>query len=309
VGCHLARALLATPQTQVQGLSLHCQWPAHGTELAAQVPLVSADLSDTPRVLEVLRTFEPTHIYHLAGYAEVSRSFQEPAAAWAGNLGATQSLYHAVRQWGGKPRILFVSTGAVYGEPEASGEVLTERSVLRPNSPYASSKAAADLLSYELTRSQGLDIVRARPFNHVGPGQSPRYALASFAWQIARIEKGLQPPVLRVGNLWTGRDLADVRDVVHAYQLLLRQAPAGSVFNIATGVTLPMRTFLDRLLALSTTPIQVETDAQLVRKVETSSVQVDTSALRRLTGWSPSFTMEQTLADTLAFARSQPSAG
>jgi GDP-4-dehydro-6-deoxy-D-mannose reductase len=305
VGCHLARALLAQPDTRVHGVSLHSAWPAAGTDLVEPVPLVSSDLCDTQHLVDLLRHSQPTHIYHLAGYADVSRSFSEPEAAWTGNLTATQSLYHAVLEWGGRPRMLYVSTGAVYGEPEDPSQLIDERAVLRPNSPYASSKAAADVLSYEQTRSRGLDIIRVRPFNHVGPGQSPRYALANFAWQIAAIEQGRQPPVLRVGNLWTQRDLADVRDVVEAYRLLMDSARAGDVFNIASGVTLPMQTFLDRLLALSSARIRVETDPELLRKVETAAVRVDTSALRRLTGWTPRFTLEQTMTDMLEWCREQ----
>jgi len=306
VGCHLVRALAGRGGTEVRGVSLHRSWPWNAGDLADRVPLEAIDLGDTARLTRLLTSFAPTHIYHLAGYAEVSRSFQEPKAAWRGNLGATQSLYDAVLAWGGKPRILFVGTGAVYGQPEDAGKPLTESSVLRPNSPYASSKAAADLLSFELTCSRGLDIVRVRPFNHVGPGQSRKYALASFAAQIAAIEKGLQPPVLKVGNLWTQRDLTDVRDVVTAYISLLDRAPKGSVFNIASGHTLPMQQYLDHLLSLARVAVRVETDPALVRAVETSAVHVDSSALRTLTGWQPRFTLAQTMADTLDFWRSCP---
>lgn len=308
VGCHLARALLEREGTRVQGLSLQSGWPVSGGDLALPVSLVSADLCDTARVANILREFQPTHIYHLAGYAEVGSSFSEPDAAWLGNLKATRSLYNAILAWGGRPRVLYVGTGAVYGEPEDPDRPIDERAVLRPNSPYASSKAAADLMSYEYVRSRNLDIIRVRPFNHVGPGQSPRFALASFAWQVAAIEQGRQAPVMRVGNLWPQRDLTDVRDVVQAYRLLMDHASPGDVFNIASGTTQPMQAFLDQLLALSTAAITVETDPELVRKVDTAAVRVDTTALRRLTGWRPKYTMPQTMADTLEYYRHQVAA-
>ncbi|MCS6975691.1 MAG: GDP-mannose 4,6-dehydratase [Gemmatales bacterium] len=305
VGCHLTRLLRQETSGELVGLSLHRQWPEHAPDLARSVPLVSVNLLEPDRVLEVLRDFAPTHIYHLAGYAEVSRSYREPDAAWEGNLTATRRLYDAVLTWGGRPRILYVSSGAVYGEPTDPTQPITERTELRPNSPYATSKAAADLLSFEMTCSRGMDIIRVRPFNHIGPGQSPRYALASFAEQLAAIEKGLQPPVLRVGNLASQRDLTDVRDVVAAYRLLMQRAQAGSVFNVASGITLPMQTYLDLMLGLSSVKVRVEVDPALLRPVDTATVRVDVSALKSLTGWQPRIPMAQTVADLFNYWRSQ----
>jgi GDP-4-dehydro-6-deoxy-D-mannose reductase len=305
VGCHLTRALVQERSCQVLGLSLHSGWPEHAADLAAQVPLVSANLLDVAAVRQILASFAPTHIYHLAGYAEVSRSYREPDAAWTGNLSATRCLYEAILAWGGRPRVLYVSSGAVYGEPDPPGAPITERSELRPNSPYATSKAAADLLSFQMTCSHGLDIVRVRPFNHIGPGQSPRYALASFAEQLAAIEKGLQPPVLRVGNLDSQRDLTDVRDVVNAYRLIVAMARTGSVLNVASGVTLPMRTYLEHLLALSPVQVEVQVDPALLRPVDTGTVRVDITALKQLTGWQPRVPIARTVADLLEYWRSQ----
>lgn len=305
VGCHLTRLLRQEVEGELLGLSLHRCWPEHAPDLAGQVPLVSVNLLDPARTLEVLRDFGPTHIYHLAGYAEVSRSYREPDAAWEGNLIATRRLYDAILRWGQRPRVLYVSSGAVYGEPADPEQPITERTELRPNSPYATSKAAADLLSFEMTCSCGLDIIRVRPFNHIGPGQSPRYALASFAEQLAAIEKGLQPPVLRVGNLASQRDLTDVRDVVAAYRLLMERASSGSVFNVASGITLPMQTYLDLMLSLATVKVRVQVDPALLRPVDTATVRVDVSALKSLTGWQPRIPMAQTVADLFNYWRSQ----
>jgi GDP-4-dehydro-6-deoxy-D-mannose reductase len=251
----------------------------------------------------LLHERRPEQIYHLAGYADAGQSFQEPDAAWEGNLTATRSLYDAIRQWGAKPRILFISTGAVYGEPIDPEQAFDESSVLRPNSPYAASKAAADLLSYQYARAYDLAIVRARPFNHVGPGQSPRFALAHFAWQIAKIERGHAEPRLHVGNLWPERDYTDVRDIVYAYLLLMEKGRAGETYNIGSGVTRTMRAFLDQLLALSRVPIAVVADPNLARKVETAKVRVNADCLRRTTGWAPRIAVERTLADMLDYCR------
>jgi GDP-4-dehydro-6-deoxy-D-mannose reductase len=306
VGCHLAEALLAVPNTAIFGLSLRHGWPGDIQRLGQQVRLIHGDLCDTTAVAGILSEVCPDHIYHLAGYADIGRSFQEADAAWTGNLTATRSLYEAVLRWGGNPRLLYVSSGAVYGEPQDPKRAVDEATILQPNSPYAASKAAADLASYQYTRSHGLHIVRARPFNHVGPGQSARFALAHFAWQIAAIERGSQPPKLRVGNLWTERDLTDVRDIVLAYLRLMEQAPSGEVYNIGSGQTLPMKVFLDRLLALSSVSIEVESAPELVRKVETATVRVNADKLRQATGWTPRYSLDQTLSDLLTYCRSHP---
>jgi GDP-4-dehydro-6-deoxy-D-mannose reductase len=303
VGSHLVQALLGRGGADLFGVTRRTGWPGGWEDLAGLSPLVQADLAAWPQLVDYLRETRPDQIYHLAGYADAGQSFAEPDAAWAGNLTATHRLYDAIREWGGKPRVLFVSTGAIYGEPIDPEQPLGENSVLRPNSPYAASKAAADLLSYQYARAYDADIVRARPFNHVGPGQSPRFALAHFAWQIAKIERGLAKPTLHVGNLWTERDYTDVRDIVQAYLLLMEQGIAGEAYNIGFGQSRTMQSFLDLLLSLSRVPIAVENDPNLTRKVETAKVRVNADMLRQTTGWSPRIAVEDTLNDMLEYCR------
>jgi GDP-4-dehydro-6-deoxy-D-mannose reductase len=262
----------------------------------SSIPHFPIDLNDTEEVIEALRSWQPTEIYHLAGYADAGRSLFEPELAWRANLQATQSLYDAVLDWGGRPRVLYVGSGLVYGE--VTGAPLTEVSEFKPRSPYAASKAAADLLSYQVHVCTGLEIVRARPFNHIGPGQSPSYAVPNFARQIAAIEVGRQKPLLQVGNLGTERDFTDVRDVVGAYHCLMKHALPGEPYHVASGVTVSVRSVLDRLLRQSSVPITVETDPRLLRSIDTSAIRVDNSKLRQF-GWRPRFDLEQTLGDTL----------
>jgi GDP-4-dehydro-6-deoxy-D-mannose reductase len=269
------------------------------------VRLLTCDLAaGGPALLEVLRQARPERIYHLAGYAAVGRSFQEPDAAWEGNLTATRRLYEAVAAWGGQPRILFVGSGLVYGDGDPA-RPLDEEAPLRPLSPYAASKAAADLLSYQVGREPGLEVIRARPFNHIGPGQSPDFALASFARQLARIERGLQAPVLEVGDLSPRRDLADVRDVTAAYAALMDQGRPGEVYNIASGDSRSIGEVLERLLALSGVKVAVRRRADLVRAADPGLVTADAGKLRRTAGWRPRYALDQTLADLLAFWRAR----
>jgi GDP-4-dehydro-6-deoxy-D-mannose reductase len=319
-GGHLVEALLAAqgaaPQggsgvaggdSPVVGLARRAVWPAMWSHLASRVELRSCDLCDTDRLEAILREVQPRRIYHLAGYAHVGQSSREPEAAWEGNLTATRRLYEAVLRWGGRPRILFVGSGLVYGDSaDPPGRPQDETSLLRPNTPYASSKAAADLVSYQHTRNPGLDIVIARPFNHIGPRQSSQFAVAHFAKQLVAIERGQSPPVLQTGNLSSQRDLTDVRDTVAAYVLLMEQGRSGEAYNIGCGQSQSMQNVLDRLLALGRVKVEVQKRAELMRAVDQPIVRVDASKLRRETGWAPRYSLEQTLADILEYWRTQP---
>jgi GDP-4-dehydro-6-deoxy-D-mannose reductase len=301
-GSHLAEALLARGGCLLYGISRH-DWPADLAHLGRAVTLRPCDLSaGWPALLELLREARPDRIYHLAGYAAVGRSFREPDAAWDGNLQATRRLYEAVAAWGGKPRILYVGSGLVYGDGDADWPQ-DEETPLRPASPYAASKAAADLLSYQVTRDPGLDVVRARPFNHIGPRQSPQFAAAHFAQQLAAIERGLQPPVLETGDLSPSRDLTDVRDTVLAYVLLMEKGERGEAYNVASGRNWSMRDVLDRLLALGRVRVEVRQRAELVRPTEQHAVRADAGRLTRATGWRPRYALDQTLFETLAYWR------
>ncbi|HVS40055.1 MAG TPA: GDP-mannose 4,6-dehydratase, partial [Gemmataceae bacterium] len=273
-GGWLAEALAARGG-DLFGLCRRAVWPDEWAHLAPKVLLRSSDLCDSNAVEAILRDIQPQQIYHLAGYAQVGRSTDEPDAAWSGNLTATRSLYEAAARWGGKPRILFVGSGLIYGEPTVADEAQDETRLLRPNNPYAASKAAADLLSYQTAVNPGLEIVRARPFNHVGPRQGPQFAVANFARQAAAIERGEMPPVLETGNLESRRDLTDVRDTVAAYILLMEKGRPSEAYNVGSGQNVSMQTVLDRLLALGGLQVEVRRRPDLVRPVDQTLARVD----------------------------------
>jgi GDP-4-dehydro-6-deoxy-D-mannose reductase len=305
-GGFLADALLKQAEVRLTGVGRESQWPPATQHLAGRVELHGLDLCDSSRIEILLRQFQPEQIYHLAGYAHVGRSFHEPHAAWAGNLNSTLALYDAVQLWGGKPRILYVSSGQIYGEPEHPDQVFDERSPLRPNSPYGASKAAADLASFQYTRAPGLDIVRVRPFNHIGPRQSPEFAAAHFAKQIIEIERNRRPPLLETGNLGSLRDLTDVRDMVRAYVLLMEKGQTGEVYNAAAGEVHSMQSVLDRLLSMARLRVEVRPQAAQARASDPSAIRGDVSKLRREISWMPAFSLDQTLSDTLDYWRNQP---
>lgn len=294
VAGHLADAL-ASAGHQVVGLAR-----SGGSRVGpVTFPLYSVDLLEVEATEGVLREAQPDWIFHLAGYANPGQSFRDPAGAWAGNLGATQALYEAVARTGSRPRILYVSSGLVYGDVGPGEHVCLEDTPLKPDSPYAASKAAADLLSYQQTRSPGLDIVRVRPFNQIGPGQSSDYAAPNFARQIAAIEKGKSPPVVVTGDLSGQRDLTDVRDMARAYIRLLEVGMTGEVYNAGSGRTCVMRDVLDRLVSLSRVAVKVEERVDPARASDTSVSRADNRKLRAATGWKPEYSLDQTLADIL----------
>lgn len=303
VGGHLAERLLGEGGLTLAGLSRHAHWPLDLQHLTHQVPLYPLDLVDSAGIEQLLASYQPECIFHLAGYAHTGKSFHEAEKCWENNLTATRRLYDAILKTKLTPRVVFISTGLIYGEPDSGEPACDERTTLKPASPYAASKAAADLLSYQYFRTSGLNVVRVRLFNQIGPRQSPDYAVANFARQIAAAEAGQQPPLLTVGDLSAQRDITDVRDMVAALSALARDGQPGEAYNAGRGQTYRMQELLDHLLALARVSVQVHSQVDPSRKSETSVTRADPSKLRAATGWSPRIPIEQTLADTLDYWR------
>jgi GDP-4-dehydro-6-deoxy-D-mannose reductase len=306
VGGHLVERLLAEGTHAVCGFTRETRWPANLLHLKPQVELHVADLLDPAAMRRVLTETRPEWIFHLAGHASPGKSFKEPGPCWAANLTGTQVLFDAVAESGLKPRILFASTGLVYGDPLPGQGAFDELSPLRPASPYATSKAAADLLAYQVTRHPGLDVVRVRLFNQIGPRQSADYAVANFARQIAAIERGEQSPILRTGDLSAQRDITDVRDLVRALIQLMHRAPRGEVYNIGRGQTWRMADLLAALVQRANVTVEVRQESEVHRLADTTVSRANPQKLIDLTGWTPQFTIEQTLQDILDDWRSRP---
>jgi GDP-4-dehydro-6-deoxy-D-mannose reductase len=298
VGGHLIEHLRAEGGHDLVGISRHpANTSTHG------IRFVTAELLDRPVVETVLRDVRPNWVFHLAGYASPGRSYREPDACWADNLAATRSLYDAVGNTGLQPRILYVSSGLVYGDPAGPDDVFSETTQLRPTSPYAASKAAADLLSFQVTIKPGLDVIRVRPFNQVGPGQTPDYAVANFARQVVAIERGEQQPVIETGDLSARRDLTDVRDMVAGYRSLIEQGARGDVYNAGSGTARRIGETLTRLVELSGVRVEIRQLVDPTRAVETGVARADSAKLRAVTGWAPRYSLDQTLKDVLTYWR------
>jgi GDP-4-dehydro-6-deoxy-D-mannose reductase len=260
------------------------------------------DLLDAAEVRRAIDEASPAQVFHIAGAPQVASSFRSSVEHLQTNVLGTHNLLEAIRCAGRPCRVLVVTSALVY---QAGDEPIDENAPMIPATPYGFSKLGQDRLAERACRDDGLDVVIARPFNHAGPRQSAAYAVSSFARQIARIEAGLAPPELFVGNLDTRRDITDVRDVVEAYDLMMRIAPAGRPFNICSGRAWRIGDLLDELLHLARVPIRVREDAERLRPSDVPVVQGDASRIRSELGWVPRIRVEQTLSDTLEWWRVQ----
>ena len=277
--------------------------------LSSMVPAIHAqigaihelDVTNSPSVEAAISEFAPTHVVHLAGLAAITTANANAQLAWDVHLFGTLNVANAILKRAPDCVMLSVGSGQVYGASARTGQPLDEATLLVPTNNYEVTKAAGDLGVGALT-GQGLRSVRLRPFNHTGRGQSLDFVIPSLAMQIARIEAGLQPPSVKVGNLEAERDFMDVRDVTAAYSSVISNAagiPPGTILNIASGIPRRIHDLLDRLLAMSRVPIAVEADPQRMRPSDTPRFVGDGSLARRLLDWSPQYTIDATLADVL----------
>ena len=268
-----------------------------------EVGAAGLDVADPAAMEHTVAEAVPDAVIHLAAVAAVTDSEKDPRRAWRVNLDGTLNLVTALRRHSPRARLLHVSSGEVYGASAAEGEPLDERALLQPLNPYAASKAAADLLVRQ-EAANGLPAVVMRPFNQVGPGQSPAFAMPSFARQIARIEAGLQAPTLTVGALDEARDFLAVDDVIDAYmETLGADVFGGEAFNVASGRALRIGDMLDRLLSMSSARIEVRVDPHRLRRAPLAVIVGDAAKLRQAVGWTPRRAVDDMLAAVLDHER------
>lgn len=304
VGQHLAEAILASGEE----VELHLTTYSHKQEPNQQPATIHAlDLTDHQATSDLIQQLQPDEIYHLASMAEVGKSFANSQQVLESNLRIQLNILEAVKDHAPQTKMLVVGSAMSYdltGEyAEFSPKAVSELYPLGPISPYAVSKTAQDLLSYSYAHSYGLKIVRVRPFNHIGEGQSPDFAIPAFAQQIAKIEAGQQTS-LQVGNLDSIRDLTDVKDMVQAYLLLMDKGESGQVYNIGTGQGYQMKDVLDMMISLSEAEISVEVDQARLRPADVPVAIADPAKIKQL-GWEPRIELEQTLTRILNYWRGQ----
>lgn len=257
------------------------------------------DLNDASAVMQLVADLRPDLVMHLAAQSSVGGSIRSAADTWQTNVSGTLNLARAVADGVPTATLAFVSSSEVYGAAFNAGPAI-ENTTPQPMSPYARTKRAAeDLLGDVLTPTNRLLVFR--PGNHSGPGQDTRFVLPAFANQIARIEAGKMPPIVKVGSLTAVRDFLDVRDVVAAYCAVLCQdgLEMREVFNIGSGDARPISALLETLLEMTGVSIRVEQDPARLRPSDVPCAQIDATKLRRRTGWFPRYAMRDTIAAVL----------
>jgi len=288
VGPHLARELEADG-SDVTGLDLRN----------------GPDLLDVDAWRRVVEDHRPDVLYHLAGWSDVGASWEHPIETFQVNALGTLSVIDAALA-AKTERLILISSADVYGPVPTDEQPITELHPPRPHSPYGASKQAAEVLAMQAHRAHGLDVVVVRPFNHIGPGQSPRFAAPAFATQIASAELAGGGEILH-GDLSARRDMTDVRDVVRAYRLIAERGEPGEVYNVCRGDAIAMADLLDGLLDRATVPVTTAVDPARLRPVELPVLEGSNAKLAAATGWTPQIPLARSLADILDDARERGS--
>jgi len=301
-GSHLAELLLKRGD-EVFGTCLVNESLENIREIKSNLNLRDCDITQLDQFTRVVEEINPDQIYHLAAFSSVGESFSRPSETFDVNIRGTLYLLEILRKLKKTIRVLVVGSSDVYGKVSPQQIPITEDIPLLPISPYGMSKAVCDLLAYRYFESYGVDVIRARAFNHTGPRQRTGFVVPDFASQIAQIEAGTSNSPMRVGDLSAQRDLTDVRDVVRAYLSLMLKGKAGESYNICSQQAYTMEDMLNTLLKLSKKEIAVQMDTRRCRLAEIPVLMGDNSKIRTTTGWEPEIPLEKTLENTLDYWR------
>lgn len=257
------------------------------------------DIRDDAAVSALIERSRPDSVLHLAAQSFVPASFENPRETFEINVMGTLNVLTALKKSGFSGRFVYASSGDVYGRVPDEAMPVNETRLPEPRSPYGASKVAAEQLCLQWHRSEGLDAIIARPFNHVGPGQASHFVLPALAKQIVAIEAGRQPPVIDAGDIDATRDFTDVRDIATAYSDILRRGRSGAIYLISSGRERRVRDLLESMCALAGVEAEIRQDPAKLRPAEQRRMVADSSLLRRETGWSPTIPIEETLAEIL----------
>lgn len=300
-GSHLCDFLLTKKDLTVFGTDLRKNGPAQ----TPKALVYTVDLTDYHVVTKIIAEIKPDYIFHLAALTSPAKSFSHPFDTLENNIKAEINLLEAVKNEKLKARILIIGSADEYGLVKPEENPVGENQPLQPTSPYAVSKIAQDFLALQYALAYKMDIVRVRPFNHIGPRQNPGFVVCAFAKQIAEIEKGKKKPVISVGNLSAIRDFTDVHDMVEAYYLTLLKGKTGEVYNLGSGRGYKMKEILNLLLSHASKKITIRIDQSLLRPIDDPILVCDASKFYKLTGWSPKIALKDTLKSVLEYWREQ----
>jgi GDP-4-dehydro-6-deoxy-D-mannose reductase len=301
VGSHLTEALIDIPEAKVFGIIRDSVPSSLVEHLKSKIEFIKCDITDAVGFFKAIESSKPEKIFHLAGQAFVPQSIQDPLGTFRVNINGGINLLEAVRKQNLRCSILIVSSGEVYGNVSIDWLPIDELCPLNPGNPYAASKASIDLIGQQYRQNFGMDVVVARPFNHLGPRQSELFVGSAFAKQVAEIKLGKREPKIFVGNLEPKRDFTDVRDVVDAYIRLLRQPQSFGVFNICSGKPVRIKEILDMLCELGGVQVEIMTDPDRQRDNDAMNITGSADRLRDATRWKPKIALKDTLRDLLDY--------
>lgn len=304
VGSHLAEYILENhPDASVHGL---VRWRSPLDNIRGILPKIKlhqAELRDLHSLIKLMNNIKPEKIFHLAAQSYVTTSFDMPADTLHTNVIGTTNLLDAIRITKIDPTVHICSSSEVYGQVKEDEVPIKESNPFRPASPYAVSKTGEDMIALQYFLSYGIKTVRTRMFTHTGPRRGDVFAESAFAKQVAEIEAGVKPNPVYVGNLNSVRTIADVRDAVRAYWLLLEKCPGGEVYNIGGEETMTVGDILEKLKGMAKCEIKHEVDKKLLRPSDVTLQIPDTSKFKSATGWKPEIPVEKTLLDLLNYHR------
>jgi GDP-4-dehydro-6-deoxy-D-mannose reductase len=304
-GSFLAESLLQGGDCEVFGTSLSNTFSENIASLQGKLQLIPVDLQDYDKVKQIIGDIKPDEVYHLAALASPTKSFENPVYTITNNIAIETNLFEAIKFHKLlNTKILITSSAEIYGLVDKKDLPIDEETPLRPTSPYAVSKIAQDFLGLQYFLAERMQIIRVRPFNHIGPRQTTQFVVARFASQIANIERGGVEPVIRVGNLDTKRDFTDVHDMVTAYIQILAKGNSGEAYNIGSGVSHMISDILEKLLSFSQVKVSVERDPNLYRPADNPDLVCNYTKLNSVTGWKPTIPLDETLKNILDYWRS-----
>ncbi len=302
-GSHLAELLAQSPEKYELHLTHITSVPTSLRELLPTALFHEIDLTDLLAVRSLITQINPTQIYQLASIPVVGDSFARATDIFQANTAVIHNLLEVVREVVPSARVLVVTSAEVYGISMSPEELpISEDHALRPVNPYGISKVTQDLLTDCYRRAFSLQLIRVRPFNHIGERQQVGFAISDFARQIVAIERG-EAKELHVGNLTSKRDFTDVKDMVRGYQFLLEKGVVGEAYNLGCGVAVSMQSVVDQLCSLSNASITVVQEESRLRPSDIPIMQADVSKAREL-GWQATIPLSDTLQRILGYWRS-----
>lgn len=298
VGPYLAHAVKKYMHCEVV-----CTKLPQETLLIPEARTENLNILNSDEIVAMLHDVKPDYIFHLAAQSSVALSWKNPALTVNININGVLNLLNAIIGLKDQPKVLIVGSGEEYGYIKEDMIPIVENASLEPGNVYAITKATQNMMATIYSRAYGINLVMTRSFNHMGPRQTPQFVVADFCNQVVKIEKGMQDPVIKVGNLEAKRDFTDVRDVVRAYILLIQYGKIGETYNVGSGNAKSIRSILDLILSKTEKKIEVKIDEKKLRPIDVPIIEPDISKIYRDTGWTPEISIDTTIEDMLNYWR------